>query len=77
MGLHGKMATHGNYYSYSPIKNFTEATCTCAVKTCFIGISGDDKSINGEIFIILRQETAILALQLQNNYFNFSQQLNV
>ena len=50
MGLPGKMATRGNH---SPtcillVKLFTGTTC--AVKTCFIGISGDDKSINKELF---------------------------
>ena len=35
-----------------------------------IGMSGDDKSINGELFIIRRPGTAILALQ--NDYFDFS-----
>ena len=32
-------------------------------KTCFIGISGDDKSINRALFIIRRQGTV-----LQNDY---------
>ena len=60
-------------FTYLLIKLFTGATCV--VKTCFIGISGVDKSINGELFVIRRPVTAIPAIQ--NNYVNhFSTVLN-
>ena len=39
-------------FIYFVNKTFHRSGATCGVKACFIGKSGNDKSINGEFFII-------------------------